>query len=92
MYRGKLNNKCSKDQGRGEGGFHVCPRTTSDIEYKSIFYPLPEPGVAMSPSLWPPSAITYDGKGLSCGDDLNGLWFLDVLFETEIRRDAYQGG
>ena len=29
----------------------------------------------MLPSLRPPSAITYDGKGLSYEDDLNGLWF-----------------
>ena len=41
----------------------------------------------MLPSLRPPSAITYDGKGLSYEDDLNGLWFAG-LFERNTHENV----
>ena len=90
MYRGKLNNKCSRDQGEGEEGFRICPRSTSDVEYRSVFYLLLVPGVTMSLSLRPPSAITYNGKGLSYEADLSGLWFAG-LFERNTERSIMGG-
>lgn len=38
-YRGKLNSKCSKCQGKGwASGSRICPQTASGVQYRSIFF------------------------------------------------------